>query len=185
VIHLITHLWNTLLVKLRLRQPSPQITRHQALAIKPLRNPNLEWEYNEEGYVVAMLTRRSGLSSKLISFFIAAPEERRVVLDEVGSFVWKMCDGQHSVEQISEALSDKYILTRREVEVSLNEYLRMLAKRGMILVAVPQEIVDQLDESTKRALGVTEIQEIIEQQAAADDSSTETGDDAGGPRNEV
>lgn len=182
--YLITHLWNKLLVMLRLRQPSPQITRHQALAIKPLHNPNLEWKYNEEGHVVAMLTRRGGPTGKLISFFIAMPEERRVVLDEVGSFVWKMCDGEHSVEQISEALSDKYNLTRREVEVSLNEYLRMLAKRGMILVAVPQEIVDQLDESTKRALGVTEIQEIIEQQATTDDSSTETGGDAGGPRSE-
>ena len=183
--YLIAYLWNKLLIKLRLRQPAPQLTRRQALSIKPLHNPNLEWKYNEEGRVVATLTRRGGLTGKVITFFLAVPEERPVILDEVGSFVWKMCDGQHSVEQISEALSDKYILTRREVEVSLNEYLRMLAKRGMILVAVPQEIVDQLDESTKRALGVTEIQEIIEQQAAADDSSTETGDDAGGPRNEV
>jgi len=182
--YLITHLWNRLLVKLRLGQPGPQITRHQALAIKPLRNPNLEWKYNEEGYVVAMLTRRGGATGKLINFFIAVPEERPVVLDEVGTFVWKMCNGEHSVEQISEALSDKYNLTRREVEVSLNEYLRMLAKRGMILVAVPQEIVDQLDESTKRALGVTEMQEIIEQHAAADDSSTETGGDPGGPQDE-
>ncbi len=182
--YLITQLWNRLLEKLRLRQPSPQITRHQALAIKPLRNPNLEWQYNEEGYVVAMLTRRGGATGKLINFFIAVPEERPVVLDEVGTFVWKMCNGEHSIEQIGEALSDEYKLTRREVEVSLNEYLRMLAKRGMILVAVPQEIVDQLDESTRRALGVTEMQEIIEQHAAADDSSTETGGDAGGPRSE-
>ena len=182
--YLITHLWNKLLVMLRVRQLSPQITRHQALAIKPLRNPNLEWKYNEEDHVVAMLTRRGGPTGKLVNFFMAVPKERPVILDEVGSFVWQMCDGEHSVEQISEALSDKYNLTRREVEVSLNEYLRMLAKRGMILVAVPQEIIDQLDESTRRALGVTEIPEIIEQHAAADDSTAETGGDPGGPRNE-
>ena len=181
--YLITQLWNKLLVKLRLRQPSPQITRRQAMAIKPLRNPNLEWKYNEEGHVVAMLTRRGGPTGKLINFFLTVPEERPAILDEVGTFVWKMCDGEHSIEQISKALSDEYKLTPREVEVSLNEYLRMLAKRGMILVAVPQEIVDQLDESTKRALGVTEIQEIIEQHAAADDSSTETGGDPGGLNN--
>jgi len=182
--YLITHLWNKLLVMLRLRQPIPQITRRQALAIKPLHNPNLEWKYNEEGYVVATLTRRGGPTGKLINFFLAVPKERPVVLDEVGSFVWKMCDGRHSVEQISEALSDKYNLTHREVEVSLNEYLRMLAKRGMILVAVPQEIVDQLDESTKRVLGVTEVQEITDQHAAADDSTAETGGDIDEPRNE-
>ncbi len=180
----ITYLWNKLLVMLRLRQPSPQITRQQALAIKPLHNPNLEWKYNEEGHVVATLTRRKGLGSKFIDFFLAVPQQRSVILDEVGSFVWKMCDGEHSVEQISEALSEKYVLTRREVEVSLNEYLRMLAKRGMILVAVPQEIVDQLDEPTKRALGVTQIQKIIEQQTTGEDSDTEPDDDADESGNE-
>ncbi len=179
----ITDLWNKLLVKLRVRQPSPQITRQQALAIKPMHNPNLEWKHNEEGHVVAMLTRRGGPTGKLINFFLAVPKQRPVILDEVGSFVWKMCDGEHSVGQIIDTLSDKYNLTRREVEVSLNEYLRMLAKRGMILVAVPQEIVAQLDESTKHTLGLTETQEIIEQHGAADDSSTEPGD-AGEPRNE-
>ncbi len=180
----ITELWNKLLVKLRVRQLSPQITRQQALAIKPMHNPNLEWEYNEEGYVTAMLTRRGGPTGKLINFFLAVPKQRPVVLDEVGSFVWEMCDGEHSVGQISETLSDKYNLTRREVDVSLNEYLRMLAKRGMILVAVPQEIVDQLDKSTKRALGITESQEIIEQPGAADDSNAEPDDDAHESQNE-
>ena len=173
--YLITHLWNKLLVMLRLQQPSSQITRRQALAIKPLHNPNLAWKYNEEGHVVATLTRRGRLTGRLINFFLAVPEERPVVLDEVGSFVWKMCDGEHSIEQVIEALADKYKLTRREVEVSVNEYLRMLAKRGMILVAVPQEIIDELDESTKRALGVTEMQKIIEQPAVASEDSAEPG----------
>ncbi len=180
--YLIAYLWNKLLIKLRLRQPAPQLTRRQALSIKPLHNPNLEWKYNEEGRVVATLTRRGGLTGKVITFFLAVPEERPVILDEVGSFVWKMCDGQHSVGQISEALSERYNLTRREVEVSLNEYLRMLAKRGMILVAVPQEIVEELDESTKRVLGVTEMQKIIEQQVATPHDNTKP-DDADIPAN--
>ncbi len=181
--YLITQLWNKLLLKLRLRQPSPQITRRQALAIKPLHNPNLEWKYNEEGHVVAMLPRKGGPTGKLVNFFLTVPEERPVILDEVGSFVWKMCDGERSVEQISKALSDEYKLTPREVEVSLNEYLRMLAKRGMILVAVPQEIVDQLDESTKRTLGVTKVQEITEQQATTEKDSAKPGGAPGGLNN--
>ena len=169
--------WNDPLVKLKLRKPAPQITRQQALAIKPIHNPNLEWEYNEEDRVVATLTRRGALLGKLVTFFLTVPKSRPVVLDEVGSFVWRMCDGQHSVADIVEALSEKYNLTTREVEVSLNEYLRMLGKRGMILVAVPKDIVAQLDEQTKQTLGVTELEEIAGTEQSQDRQSEAASDE--------
>ncbi len=170
-------LWNNLLIKVGLRKPAPQISRGHALTIKPIHNPNLEWSYNEEGHAVASLTRRAGWRGKLISFFLAVPEERPIALDEVGTFVWKMCDGQHTVGEIVDALQDEYNLTRREVEISLNEYLRMLAKRGMIIVAVPKDILQELDESTKRALGIQEVEAVEEaDQTAEGDTTTGAGD---------
>ena len=150
-------LLNSLLAKTGLRRREPPITRRQALQVRPLRNPQLEWEYNEEGSVVATLTRRAGLRGRLITFFLAVPESRPIVLDEVGTFVWDMCDGEHSVEQLVQALAEKYKLSQREVEISLNEYLRMLGKRGMIAIAVPKEITDELSEAAQRALGLQEI----------------------------
>ena len=62
------NLWNSFLAKTGLRRSQPPITRRQALQVRPLRNPQLEWEYNEEGYVVATLSRRSGLRGRLITF---------------------------------------------------------------------------------------------------------------------
>ncbi len=168
-------LWSSLLSKLKLRRTPPEITRRQAMQVRPLRNPTLEWKHNEEGNVVATLTRRAGLKGKVITFFLAVPEARPIVLDEVGSFVWDMCDGQHSVEQIVEALRQKYKLSRREVEISLNEYLRMLGKRGMIAVAVPRELMAELSEGTKRTLG---IQELASAEEADSDSA---GDNAHDP----
>ena len=165
-------LWNNLLIKLGLRKSAPQISRSHALAIKPIHNPNLEWRYNEEGHTVASLTRRVGWRGRLISFFLAVPEKRPIVLDEEGTFVWKMCDGQYTVAEIVNVLCEKYNLTRREVEISLNEYLRMLAKRGMIVVAVPKDILQELDEPTKRALGIRQVEAIEELDQATD------GDDA-------
>ena len=168
--------WNGLLTKLRLRRSVPQISRDHALAIKPMHNPNLKWRHNEEGYVVATLPRRAGWRGKLITFFLAVPEERPVVLDEVGTFVWKMCDSEHTVDDIVEALRKEYNLTRREIEVSLNEYLRMLAKRGMILIAVPKDMVQELDQRTKRALGIKEVEAIEELEQATDSDTTHTSD---------
>jgi len=168
--------WDSLLTRLRLRRPAPQIPWDHALAIKPMQNPNLKWQYNEEGYAVATLTRRAGWRGRLISFFLAVPQERPIVLDEVGTFVWKICDGEHTVGDIVEALCNKYKLTRREVEVSLNEYLRMLAKRGMIIVAVPKDIVQELDQRTKRALGIQEGQAIEELEQPTDSDTSQTSD---------
>lgn len=171
-------LWNSLFIKLGLRKPAPQISRSHALAIKPIHNPNLEWRYNEEDHTVASLTRRAGWRGRLVSFFLMGPvpEERPVILDEVGTFVWKMCDGQHTVGEIVDALCEKYNLTRREVEISLNEYLRMLAKRGMIVVAVPKDILQELDEPTKRALGIQQVEAIEELEQATDGDDAQASD---------
>ena len=172
-------LWTSFLTKTGLRRREPPITRRQALQVRPLRNPRLKWEYNEEGYVVATLSRRSGLRGRLITFFLAVPETRPVVLDEVGTFVWDMCDGEHSVEQLVQALCKKYKLSRREVEISLNEYLQMLGKRRMIVVAVPKEITDELSEAARRALGIQEIvAEEEEQPPATGDAGEEDDQDA-------
>ena len=148
---------DNLLVRVRLRRAPPTITRRQAQQVRPLRNPQLEWHCNDDGFVVATLTRRAGLRGKMISFFLAVPETRPVVLDEVGTFVWHLCDGEHSVEQIAAELSREYKLSHREVEVSLNEYLKMLGRRGMIAVAVPREVMAELSEETKHVLGIKEI----------------------------
>jgi hypothetical protein len=51
-------------------------------------------------------------------------------LDEVGSFVWNLCDGEHPVSALVEALVERYKLGKREAEVSLTTYLKQLGKRG-------------------------------------------------------
>ena len=57
-------------------------------------------------------------------------------LDEIGSLVWELCDGEHSVRHIVRALAERYKLHRKEAEVSVVAYLRMLAKKRFIAIAV-------------------------------------------------
>jgi phage terminase large subunit-like protein len=139
------------------KRPRPGISRQDAMRVSPVRNPNLEWELDEDGVVTATLKRPQDLRNRLIGGFLMLPESRKLKLDEVGTFVWDLCDGQHTVADLVSAMTEKYKLSRREVEVSLTEFLRMLAKRGMIVVAVPQDVVDTLDPETAKALGITGI----------------------------
>ncbi len=150
-------LWNAILTRLKLKKQQPAISRREAMQVRPIRNPVLEWKLNEEGKVVVILPRRNDFKGKLLTFFFPIPESRPVVLDEVGSFVWQRCDGEHSVNQLVKYLCEEYKLNPREVQVSLIEYMRILGRRGMIAIAVPEEILTKLDEATKRELRIHEV----------------------------
>ena len=171
-------LWDVLLTKLRVRESPPAIAHNDAMQVRPIRNPALKWELNDEGKVVVILPRRSDLKGKLLAFAFPIPQSRPVVLDEVGTFVWQRCDGEHSVSQLVGGLCKEYKLNPREVQVSLIEYMRMLGRRGMIAVAVPQELMDKLDPASRAALKIHEVP--VSSPPPAGDASEDTSDPANG-----
>jgi hypothetical protein len=126
------------LVKLRLREAQPELTRDQALDAVPVRNPALVWRETDTGDIVITVPRREGRTWGLLAWVFAVPQTRDLTLDEIGSHVWNLCDGERSVRDLVASLVAEYRLTRREVEASLTQYLRDLGKRGMIGFAVPK-----------------------------------------------
>jgi len=131
---------NAILNRLRGRPPeSPSLTRRQALSAFPVRNPELQWRELESEEVVVTVKSPSRLSWRLISWLFYLPATRTITLDEVGSFVWRLCDGEHSVSAMVKALCARYKLGKREAEVSLTTYLRDLGRRGLIAFAVPED----------------------------------------------
>jgi hypothetical protein len=125
-----------------------RFSRGDVLSAKPFRNPVIEWELRTpeaktdaepagEPEVVLQVPRRQDRMGKMLNRFFEGPDRRQVVLDELGTDVWQMCDGETSVEALILALAKKHKLERREVELSLTMYLRTLAKRGFIGLHVP------------------------------------------------
>jgi len=128
--------FGSLLAKLGRRKGGPQLTRRQSLEAIPLRNPNLNWRDNDAGEVVVTLSRRKGLRGRVVSLLFYVPIQRDLTLDEVGSRVWRLCDGEHTVEQVVAEVARAYKLSQREAEVGVTEYLRLLGQRGMMGFAV-------------------------------------------------
>lgn len=110
----------------------PSLTRDQALRARPVRNPLLEWERVDSGEVSLRIPRRKDLVARALSRVFRAPGHKEILLDEVGSDVWELCDGGHSVEAIVSAMCRKYKLTRRECETSVAAYLKMLGERKLV-----------------------------------------------------
>src|SRR5262249_38662994 len=91
-----------------------RLTKAGGRGASRLRNQLVAWDVNEHGEVVLQVPRRQDRLGRVLTRFFAAPESKQIVLDEVGSEVWKLCTGQNSVDAIVRALARKYRLNRRE-----------------------------------------------------------------------
>ncbi len=116
----------------------PRLTRQQAFGAFPVRNQAVSARRTEEGETEITLRRREDWVGKIFSLVLFVPKERRIVLETIGTDVWDLCDGNHSVAQIADRLVAKHKLTRREAEASLAEYLRRLGKKQLIGFVVPK-----------------------------------------------
>lgn len=114
------------------RRNQPRFTKQEVLGALPVRNSLVEWELTEAGEVLLKVPRRKDRVGRILSRFFAAPDFKQIVLDELGSDVWQLCTGANSVDTIVQAVARKYKLNRREVELSLSNYLKQLAGRGLI-----------------------------------------------------
>lgn len=113
----------------RKRVPTP--TRRDTLELLPIRNPALEWE-EIEGQVVLHIKRESNLKTRLINLFLPIPASRDVVLDAIGTHVWKQLDGATTVGAISKSLAREFKLLPREAEISLRQFFQELGRRGYV-----------------------------------------------------
>lgn len=133
------------------RRRAPQISRAAALAAIPFRNELIEWETREPSatasgeadeepaVVVLRIPRRQDRWGRVLNRFFEGPTHKEVILDELGTDVWQLCDGLASVDDVVRALVKKHKLERREVELSLTTYLQTLAKRGFIGLRMERE----------------------------------------------
>lgn len=110
-----------------------QPTWREMLRLCPARNPNLAW-VEEEGKVVLLIRHeiKKNWKTRLLGLFVSLPEDRRIALDAIGSDVWHMIDGKNTLGLIAQKLAEKYKLSSREAELSLQQYFKELARRGYI-----------------------------------------------------
>ncbi|HLV78739.1 MAG TPA: PqqD family protein [Chthonomonadaceae bacterium] len=114
----------------------PDIDRRAVLTLRPGRNSVLSWEKQESGETILTVPMKpqGGRMGRAMAKWFRIPEniEKRVELDEVGGYVWELCDGSHTVEAIVQKTGRHYKMNRREAEVSVTMFLQMLHERHFI-----------------------------------------------------
>ena len=124
---------------------------------KPVRNDQIEWEENKDKEVVVTLRRSDSWKIRILSKMFWVPEKRTIVLDEIGSEVWRMCDGRTNVRAMIKRLGDTHQLNAKESEISLLAYLKQLGQKRIMGFVVDKEDVPkrQKKDASGKAWGKT------------------------------
>ncbi|RJS83278.1 PqqD family protein [Candidatus Bathyarchaeota archaeon] len=141
--------------RIRRKKPKPpSISRRDFLRLKPVRNPALKWKKDDEGRIRIIIPlmkpseKKKKSSSRIINILAKAlpepPKEKYIQLDEIGSVVWELCDGENKAKDIADHLCRKYKLLPIEAEMPLSKYLNDLAKRGLISFILPEDLQKRL-----------------------------------------
>ncbi|HWP30825.1 MAG TPA: PqqD family protein [Fimbriimonadales bacterium] len=116
-----------------------QWSKKQIRKAKPLRNSQIPYTELESGAVRlhVPLNLRKGIY-KWVARWTEIPPTRDVELEPIGAFVWKLCDGSRTLENIVERLRQEFKISKVEAEASLLSFMETLAKRGFIVLSIPE-----------------------------------------------
>jgi len=111
------------------------LTREEIMKLKPIHGRDVTWRKYPSGEVL-VLKRDQGLKYKIAKKLLGDDVEpyRKYVLDEVGSIVWELCDGENTISDILRKISRKLNVEEGKIEQYLLTYLRKLEKKGLIEV---------------------------------------------------
>ena len=104
----------------------------------PLRNPLVEVVSDDENGI--LLQQPLSPDGKGWMAYVARakniPAVKKVELEPVGAFIWRLCDGKHTFEGISRKLREEFKMKRVETDAALGAFLQMLAQRKLITLMV-------------------------------------------------
>ena len=117
----------------------PSITREEALAGIPTKNPTVETIGQDDGTLVLSYTLAlRPLWGQLLKRFTKGEEQettKKLALDQMGSQVWQLIDGKRSVREIILSFARANGIGSKEAETATTSFLRELGKRKLIAIA--------------------------------------------------
>lgn len=73
----------------------------------PLKNPEIQWTTEEDG-MVTLQVENKGVANKIAQKLLKKPKISYIHLDENGSFVWPLIDGEKDIIAIGELVEEHF-----------------------------------------------------------------------------
>ena len=98
---------------------------------KPQRKDGLGWSTDEGGKVTLEIPNK-GFFNRLFQFLLKKPKISYVHLDEMGSFVWPIMDGEKTITEIGVLVKEKFGENAEPLYERLAKYFQILESYGFI-----------------------------------------------------
>ncbi len=97
----------------------------------PARPESIKWDVNEKG-IVTLHIENKGFMKKLTQIILKKPKVSHIHLDETGSFVWPLMDGEKDIIEIGKALEAHLGEAANPLYERLAKYFQILDSYGFI-----------------------------------------------------
>ncbi len=84
-----------------------QVIRENYLEKVPMKNPDIGWTTNEAG-IVTLEIENKGLANRIAQKLLKKPKITYIHLDENGSFVWPLIDGETTILDLGKAVDEQF-----------------------------------------------------------------------------
>ena len=97
----------------------------------PVYNPDVRFEIDSKKQVT-IFQKNKGLFNKIAQKFFKKPKVSYVHLDEMGSFIWPVMDGEKDITEIGKLVEEKFGETAHPLYERLAKYFQILDSYGFV-----------------------------------------------------
>ncbi|MBE7046738.1 MAG: PqqD family protein [Ruminococcaceae bacterium] len=98
---------------------------------KPIRNEKYKWTTDDKGIVTLEIENR-GVFNRICQKLFKKPPVSYVHLDEMGSFVWPIIDGEMDITRIGEIVDEHFGEKAHPLYERLAKYFQILESYGFV-----------------------------------------------------
>lgn len=97
----------------------------------PVRKEDLRWDTDDKG-VVTLYVHNTGLMKKITQKLLKKPEYTQVHLDETGSFVWPLIDGERNIIDLGKDVKEHFGEKAEPLYPRLAKFFQILESYGFV-----------------------------------------------------
>ncbi len=97
----------------------------------PARRDGLAWT-TDEGGIVTLEIENKGIANKIAQKLFKKPKTSYVHLDEMGSFIWPVLDGEKTIFELGAKVEEKFGEEAQPLYERLAKYIQILESYGFI-----------------------------------------------------
>ena len=97
----------------------------------PVRQEGLRWDANEQG-LVTLYVHNTGLMKKITQKLLRKPEYTQVHLDENGSFIWPLVDGEKNIIELGKLVKEHFGEKAEPLYPRLAKFFQILESYGFV-----------------------------------------------------